>query len=85
MLALEIKDLNKTFLIKKLLSKNIKKNVLKNCNLEIKQGTVFGLAGLNGIGKTTMIKIILDLAQQDNGIVKIFNENNKNANSRKNI
>ncbi len=50
------------------------KRVLNNVSLEIKKGEMFGLIGLNGVGKTTLIKIILGLLSQDNGEATIFGE-----------
>ena len=52
----------------KKLSKTIKKHeILKNINLEIKQGETFGFLGPNGAGKTTLVKIILGLMNQSSG------------------
>lgn len=52
----------------KKLSKTIKKHeILKNINLEIKQGETFGFLGPNGAGKTTLVKIILGLMRQTSG------------------
>jgi len=54
------------------ISKNFSKSVLDNISLEISPNEIFGFIGLNGQGKTTLIKIILDLLDQDNGEVEIF-------------
>lgn len=48
--------------------------VIRDINLEIKQGEFFGLIGLNGAGKTTLIKAILGLRAQDKGQISIFGE-----------
>jgi ABC-2 type transport system ATP-binding protein len=48
--------------------------VLDEVSLELKPGEIFGLVGLNGVGKTTLIKIILDLARADKGHVNMFGE-----------
>lgn len=54
------------------ISKSFSKLVLDKVSFEVKSGEIFGFIGLNGIGKTTLIKIILDLLDQDNGEVQIF-------------
>ena len=46
-----------------------KKEVLKDCNLELKQGHIYGLVGRNGAGKTTMMRIIGDLIPVSSGAV----------------
>ncbi len=46
-----------------------KKEVLKDCNLELKQGHIYGLVGRNGAGKTTMMRIIGDLIPASSGTV----------------
>lgn len=45
---------------------------LKNINLELPKGTIMGLVGENGAGKSTTIKSILNLINTNNGTVKIF-------------
>lgn len=42
---------------------------LKNINLEVKKGTVMGLIGRSGVGKTTLIKCIANLLPQDSGVI----------------
>lgn len=59
--------------------------VLDNVSLSLSPGELFGLIGLNGVGKTTLIKTILDLTQPDAGDVKIFGEPCTEALSRRNI
>lgn len=60
---LKIKDLKKTFATKV---------VLDNISLDLHDNEIFGLIGLNGVGKTTLIKIILDLLDADSGLVDIL-------------
>lgn len=43
-----------------------------NCSLEIKPGTITGLIGQNGAGKSTTFKAILDLIEIDSGNIEIF-------------
>ncbi len=67
------------------ISKSFKHQVLDNISLEVKPGEIFGFIGLNGIGKTTLIKIILDLLDQDNGEVEIFGVSRLLPKSRKKL
>jgi len=59
---LEIENITKSYNDKK---------VLKDISFSIKEGEVVALIGPNGSGKTTMMKIIVDLLKQDYGTVKI--------------
>lgn len=61
------------------------KKVLDNINFEVKKNEIFGFIGLNGVGKTTTIKIMLDLLKQDDGKVELFGTNAILPNSRKNV
>lgn len=51
-----------------------KKNVLDNISFEIAEGSIVGLLGPNGCGKTTLIKILTGLIKDHSGLVKIDNE-----------
>jgi ABC-2 type transport system ATP-binding protein len=62
-----------------------KHHVLDNVSLEMKTGEIFGLIGLNGEGKTTLIKIILDLLSADSGNVSFFGEASTIPKSRRHI
>ena len=62
MKLLEIKDLNKSFDNKK---------ILKDINLSIQSGKIIGLLGKNGVGKTTLIKLINDLLTPTSGQILI--------------
>lgn len=44
---------------------------IKDINLEIKKGEIFGFLGPNGAGKTTAMKVMTGLIKPDNGDVKI--------------
>ena len=54
------------------ISKQFNKMVLDDVNFSVQQNQIFGFIGLNGQGKTTLIKIILDLLDQDVGEITIF-------------
>jgi ABC-2 type transport system ATP-binding protein len=45
--------------------------VVKNLGLEVQSGETFGLIGLNGVGKTTLIKAILGLRDHESGAIEI--------------
>ena len=45
--------------------------VFKNISLEFKEGNVYGLLGENGVGKTTLLKIISGLQFPNNGICTV--------------
>ncbi|WP_088228384.1 ABC transporter ATP-binding protein [Desulfosporosinus sp. FKB] len=45
---------------------------IKNINLEISEGDIFGFLGPNGAGKTTAMKLMTGLIRPDYGDVKIF-------------
>ena len=50
------------------ISKSYKKiKALKNLTLTIPKGSVFGILGPNGSGKTTMMSIVLDILKADTG------------------
>ena len=62
MKLLEINNLNKSF---------DNKEILKNINLNIQRGKIIGLLGKNGVGKTTLIKLINDLLTPTSGEILI--------------
>ena len=54
------------------------KRVLDGINLDIKDGSIIGLLGPSGAGKTTMIKILTGQLEASNGSVEIFGKDVKN-------
>ena len=55
------------------LTKYYGKNLgIKNLNLKVKPGEIFGFLGPNGAGKTTTIRLFLDLIRPTSGKAKIF-------------
>ena len=57
--ALEIKNLTKKF----------PDFTLENLNLTLPAGCILGLIGENGAGKSTTIKLILDILHKDSGTI----------------
>ncbi len=47
---------------------------LNNVSFEVPEGSVFGILGPNGSGKTTMLSIILDILRQDTGSFAWFGQ-----------
>ncbi len=48
--------------------------ILKNIDLEIQQGEIFGLLGPSGAGKTTLVKEIAGLEVPTSGEIEVFHE-----------
>lgn len=48
-----------------------KAQILKNVNLDIPKGSIFGLVGRNGAGKTTLMRIVTGLATPTSGTYSI--------------
>ena len=48
------------------------REVLKGINLDIRKGSIFGLLGPSGAGKTTLIKILTGQIRYDSGTVRVF-------------
>ena len=64
--ALEIKNLTKTFPGFK----------LDNLSLTLPSGCIMGLIGENGAGKSTTIKLILDILHKDSGTITVLGKDN---------
>lgn len=62
-----IKKIEEAVLTKGLTKSYQGRTVLKDLNLSVKVGTVFGLLGANGAGKTTTFKMITGLLRPDSG------------------
>lgn len=64
--ALEIKNLTKKF----------PGFTLDNLTLTLPSGCIMGLIGENGAGKSTTVKLILDMLHKDSGLITILGRNN---------
>lgn len=67
---LKIENIGKTYKSSSILFKKKENVALKNINLTINKGEIFGLVGESGSGKTTLANIILRLVKENEG--KIF-------------
>ena len=67
--ALEIKRLTKTY----------PGFTLDNLNLTLPSGCIMGLIGENGAGKSTTIKLILDMIHKDSGSITILGKDNSDS------
>ena len=72
-MTIDIKNLNKKY-------KNF--NAVNNLSFEIKKGSIIGLLGPNGCGKTTTLGMILGLIKPTSGIVNINGKNIENEKNR---
>ena len=61
-----------------------RKKVLENITFNVKKGEITALLGLNGVGKSTLLKIIMGLVKQDQGEV-LFNGEKLNYKTYENI
>ena len=75
-MTIEIKNLNKNY-----------NNILavKDLNFKINKGSIVGLLGPNGCGKTTTIGMMLGLIKPTSGSVFISGKNIENENNRTKI
>ena len=58
------------------LSKSYDDFTLKNVDFNLPKGSIMGLVGENGAGKTTIIKLILNLIKKESGYIKVFDLDN---------
>lgn len=63
------------------LSKDYGEFKLEDVSFSLPKGTVTGLIGENGAGKTTIIKSILGLIQKDKGLIKLWDQELSEENS----
>ena len=58
---------------------------LRNVEFSVAAGAFFGLVGVNGAGKTTPIKCLLDAIRPDSGEIRIFGESSRKTQSRRQL
>ncbi|MCH5353912.1 MAG: ABC transporter ATP-binding protein [Acutalibacter sp.] len=67
--ALELKNLSKTY----------PGFLLDHLNLTLPSGCIMGLIGENGAGKSTTIKLVLDMIHKDSGTITILGKDNEDS------
>ncbi len=75
-LAIEAQGVHKRYL---------QNHVLRGFNLEVPAGLAFGCAGVNGAGKSTFLKCLLDFCHYSKGEIKIFGRSSRDRSSRARI
>ncbi|MBD3218309.1 MAG: ATP-binding cassette domain-containing protein [candidate division Zixibacteria bacterium] len=66
MVVIEIIDVTKTF---------GKQVAVDDLSLNVPQGSIYGFIGPNGSGKTTTLRMIMNILYPNNGEIKVFGEN----------
>ena len=62
-----------------------KREVLKGISAEVRRGEFFALVGMNGAGKTSLIKCLLDFSAPDSGAIEIFGHSSRQTAARQPI
>ncbi len=76
--VIELKGINKTFF-----SKSGKVEAVKNVNLSIEKGEIFGVIGYSGAGKSTLIRMLNLLERPTDGTVTVAGNNLSSLNEKK--
>lgn len=63
---IEIRDLNFGFDTKKL--------ILKNVNISVPKGAIYGFLGSNGAGKSTTMRLVMGLFNENKNSIKVFDK-----------
>ena len=89
MKIVEIKNLNKIYkerdIFKKLKNNNATQKGIFDVSFHVEEGEIFSIIGLNGAGKTTVMKCLLGLIDFDKGEIDIFRNGNLNKKAKKDI
>jgi ABC-2 type transport system ATP-binding protein len=80
---LQFKPLEKVLTISGLDKRYGKIHAVNNLSLEVERGSVFGILGPNGSGKTTTLGVILGVVNAGAGSFSWFNESNSKQNRKR--
>lgn len=73
-------DHNNCIILREIYKSFGKYQVLKDINIEVPFGTIYGMLGPSGCGKTTTVKIIAGILEATSGEVVVLNEKMPNLN-----
>ncbi|HIV35510.1 MAG TPA: ATP-binding cassette domain-containing protein [Candidatus Blautia intestinigallinarum] len=59
-----------------------RKEVIRDCQISVERGTIYGLLGKNGAGKTTIFKLLLGFLKPTAGTAAIFNMDSVKDNAK---
>lgn len=76
-----------SFTVKPLFVERVSKNygsvpIIRNVSFDVEPGEIVGLIGANGVGKTTLLMMILGLLQPTSGNIRIFGKDLKTQKSQ---
>ena len=74
--AIRFTDVSKSY-------RNVK--VLSDISFRVNEGECVGLVGINGAGKTTAIKCLLDFCDIDSGLIRLFDVDHRQIHARKRL
>ncbi len=81
-IIIEIENISREFISG---FKRKKTPAVTNVSLQIQKGEIFGIVGVNGAGKSTVLKMLLGFIPPDSGEILILGKSPKDPNSRKKI
>lgn len=61
------------------------RQVLDHVSFEVPEGNFYGLVGMNGSGKSTMIKAMLDLIAIESGLIRLFGKPHRKVSAREQV
>jgi len=74
--VIQFKDVSKRY---------AQQTVLSGVTLDVQEGETLGLVGVNGAGKTTMFKCLLDFTRVDDGSIEIYSSPSTTSKSRSHL